>query len=788
MIKNYIKTTLRSLLKNRSYSILNIAGLAIGVTCASLIFLWVQDEVTFNHNFAKRDVLYKVYENQTYNGKTSTFFGTPGPMSKAMVAEIPGIKNAARLTGDGDQGLFGLGDKAITEKGNWADPGIFSMLQLPFVSGSASNAFAQLKSVVISEKMAHQFFGDDNPVGRSLKLNNTENYTVSGVFKDLPENSTYQFQWLIPMANIDHKQPWMNIWGANWCRTLVELEPNANLTAINQKLSKYIASKTQPGNTTQCFLFSMNDWNLHNKFTDGKMDGGRIQYVKIFSFIAWIILVIACINFMNLSTARSEQRAKEVGVRKVMGAGKGKLIGQFIGEAVIMSFISVLVAVGLIYLAVPSFNDMVQKQLSVDIFDPAHLMYLFGISVVTGLLAGSYPAFYLSSFNPITVLKNIRIKSSAGSGFIRQSLVVIQFTVSIVLIIGTVIIYQQIQHIKNRSIGYDKDNLVYINLQGDQADHFAPVYNDLMRTGVVENASLSDNKALEIGSNNDNYSWDGKDASKNPLISWQNVSAQFISTMGLKLAAGHDFNNDPKVDSTNVIINEAFAKEIGKQGRVGGIIHESNTKTFQVIGILKDYLYNDMYGSAAPLVLYHHPSGTSVLTIRLRPGVNLRAALTKAGAIAKADYPGYPFEYQFVDSDFNQLFKTETLTGTLAGVFASLAIFISCLGLFGLAAYTAERRIKEIGIRKVLGATVGGLTGLLSKDFLKLVIISCLIAFPVSWWATNKWLTGYQYHVDIHWWVFALAGITAIVIALGTVSFQAIKAALMNPVKSLRSE
>ena len=788
MIKNYIKTTLRSLLKNRSYSILNIAGLAIGITCSSLIFLWVQDEMTYNHNYAKRDVLYKVYENQTYNGKTSTFFGTPGPMWKAMKTEIPGIKNTARITGDGDNALFGLGEKSITEKGNWADPEIFSMLQLPFAKGSAANAFAQLKSVVISEKMAGKFFGDADPMGKLIKLNNTEDYTVTGVFKDLPQNSTYQFHWLIPMANIDHKQPWMTIWGANWCRTLVELEPNANLAAINQKLSRYIASKTKNTNTTQCFLFAMDDWNLHNNFTDGKMDGGRIQYVKTFSFIAWIILLIACINFMNLSTARSEQRAKEVGVRKVMGAGKGKLIGQFIGEAVIMSFISVLVAVGLIYLALPSFNNLVQKELSVDIFDPSHLMYLIAISLITGLLAGSYPAFYLSGFNPISVLKNIKIKSSSGSGFIRQSLVVMQFSVSIILIIGTVIIYQQIQHVKNRSIGYNKDNLVYIQLQGKQADGFTPVYNDLMRSGIVANAALSDNKVLEIGSNNDNYAWDGKDASKNPLISWQNVSPQFISTMGFKLADGHDFNSDAHVDSNNVIINEAFAKQMGKEGRVGGILREGGTRPLTVIGIMKDYLYNDVYGQAAPLVLYNHPAGTSILTIRFKPGVDIQDALTKAGAIVKADYPGYPFEYQFIDSDFEQLFKTETLTGTLAGVFASLAIFISSLGLFGLAAYTAERRIKEIGIRKVLGASVTGLAGLLSKDFLKLVGISCLIAFPFAFWGVHSWLQSYQYRVNIQWWVFAVAGVAAVVIALVTVSFQAIKAALMNPVKSLRSE
>jgi putative ABC transport system permease protein len=786
MIKNYIKTTLRSLLKNRSYSFLNIAGLAIGISCASLIFLWVQDELTFNHNFAKRDVLYKVYENQTYDGKTSTFFGTPGPFAKAAKAEIPGIKNVARLTGDQGQ-LFSLGDKIITEQGNYADAEVFSMLQIPFVKGNGANAFQQLKSVVINETMARKFFGDADPMGKLLKVNNTDNYTVTGVFKDLPENSTYQFQWLMPLESLPQK-PWMNIWGANWVRTLVELEPNADPAAINKKLERYIASKTKPGNTTVCFLYSMNDWNLYNNFTDGKMNGGRIQYVRTFSFIAWIILLIACINFMNLSTARSEQRAKEVGVRKVMGAGKGKLIGQFIGEAVIMSFIAVLVAVGLIYLAIPSFNNLVQKELAVDLFQPLHLSYLILISLVTGLLAGSYPAFYLSSFNPISVLKNIKIKSSFRSGFIRQSLVVIQFSVSIVLIIGTIIIYQQIQHIKDRNLGYNKNNLVYIWLQGNEADHFTPVYNDLMRSGVVANAALSDNKALEIGSNNDNYKWDGKDPSKNPLISWQGVDSKFISTMGLKLVAGHDFNVNPDVDSANVIINEAFAKQMGQEGRAGGTIIEGANRRLNIVGIVKDYLYNDMYGTAAPLLFYNHPSSASVLSIRFKPNANMADALVKAGAIIKADYPGYGFEYQFIDDDFKQLFKTETLTGTLAGVFASLAIFISCLGLFGLAAYTAERRIKEIGIRKVLGASVSGLTGLLSKDFLKLVGLSCIIAFPVAWYLVNSWLQGYQYHVSIDWTIFVLAGITAMVIALATVSFQAIKAALMNPVKSLRSE
>ena len=785
MIKNYFKTTFRSLLKNRSYSFLNISGLAIGIACASLIFLWVQDELTFNHNFEKRDNIYRIYENQTYEGKVSTFHATPGPMAKAMKADIPGIKNAARMGGTGNQ-LFALGEKTINEQGDYADKEILSILNLPFIHGNAANALQQLHAVVINETMAQKFFGDADPVGKTLRMNNEQDFTVTGVFKDLPKNSTFQFHWLAPMENIDHKQPWMTVWGANWAHTFVELDPTADVASVNKKLYNYIHTKTD--SHTVCFLFAMNDWNLHDNFVDGKMSGGKIQYVKLFSFIAWIILLIACINFMNLSTARSEQRAKEVGVRKVMGAGKGKLIGQFIGEAVIMSFIAVFLAVGLIYFALPSFNNLVQKELAVDILAPVHLIYLLIIGVSTGLLAGSYPAFYLSSFNPIAVLKNMKIKSSAGSGFIRQSLVVIQFSVSIILIIGTVIIYQQIQHVKTRELGYNKNNLVYINTQGKMVDHFASIYNDLKKTGMVENVALSSDPVLEIGSNTDNYSWQGKDPSKNPLISWENVSPQFIATMDMKLVSGRDFYADPKLDSNNVIINEAFARQMGKEGRVGGVIRDGDKKAFQITGIVKDYLYNDMYASSAPLLLYSKVADTRVLSVRFKSGINIQDALTKVGDIVKSNNPGYPFEYKFIDDDFNQLFKTENLTGTLAGVFAGLAIFISCLGLFGLAAYTAERRIKEIGIRKVLGASVAGLAGLLSKDFLQLVGISCVIAFPLAWWALNNWLQSYQYRVTIHWWVFATAGVTAMVIALATVSYQALKAALMNPVKSLRSE
>lgn len=785
MLKNYFKTTLRSLLKKRTFSFLNISGLAIGIACASLIFLWVEDELNFNHNFSNRDNLFQIYENQTYEGKISTFHATPGPMAMALKTEIPGIKNAARLSSTGNQ-VFAFADKTINEPGNYADSAIFSMLNLPFLYGHAANAFGQLHSLIINETMSKKFFAGLDPVGRTLKINNEQDYTVTAVFKDLPKNSTFQFQWLAPMENVEHKQPWMQSWDANWAHTFIELEPSANKALVNKILSGYIDSKHK-GNNTACFLFAMNDWNLHDNFSNGKQDGGRIQYVKLFSLIAWIILLIACINFMNLSTARSEQRAKEVGVRKVLGARKGKLIAQFIVEALCMSFIAVIISVGLVYFVLPLFNSLMEKELPIYIFDPVHITYLMVIGTITGLFAGSYPAFYLSSFNPIAVLKDIRIKSGVGSGFIRQGLVVLQFSISIILIIGTAIIYQQIQHVKNRELGYDKNNLVYSELQGKLDEHFSSVYHDLRQTGVVENASLSDYPVLQIWNNTDNYSWQGKDPAKNPLITWENVDAQFISTMGMKLMAGRDFYEASALDSNNVIINEAFARQMGKEGRVGGIISQWG-KNYQIAGIVKDFLYNTMYQPGAPLLLYNHPSGTHYLSIRIKSNAALPDALTRIEKVLKADNPEYPVEYKFIDDDFNQLFKTETLTGKLAGVFATLAIFISCLGLFGLAAYTAERRIKEIGIRKVLGASSYSLVGLLSKGFLKLVGYSCLISFPAAWWILNGWLQSYEYRTTISWQVFVVAGGSAMVIALITVSFQAIKAAIANPVKSLRTE
>ncbi len=660
------------------------------------------------------------------------------------------------------------------------------MFRLQFVKGHAEQAFAQLHSLVLSETMALTFFGTTDVIGKTLKVNNGQSYAVSGVIKDLPRNVSFKFDWLAPFKIHEDENQWLQGWTSNGIVTYAELESNANVTAINKKLYGYIQSKKK-GATARMLVYPMNRWRLYDSFENGKEVPGRIKYVNLFSLIAWIVLIIACINFMNLATARSEQRAREVGVRKVLGAGKTKLIAQFISESIFMAFISALFAVVVIYLALPAFNSLVEKELSIDIFNPVHISSLLIITLLCGLIAGSYPALYLSSFNPIGVLKGLRLKNSSSAGFIRKGLVVLQFAISVTLIISTIIIYQQILHVKDRSLGYNKQDLVYMSTKGSMKEHFNAIKNDLLQTGVVENASLSRSMVLSLGSNTGNFEWEGKDPNKQILVTVESISPEYIATMGMKLKEGRDFYTNTRADSNKAVINESFAKIINKKNVAGTVLTIGNDK-ITVVGVVHDFVYNDMYSAATPLMLYTDTASTNYLTVRFKAGAHLKSALSKLESVMKAANPGYPVEYKFVDERFDQYFKTETLIGKLASVFSILAIVISCLGLFGLAAYTAERRTKEIGVRKVLGATVTGIAVLLSKDFLKLVGIACIVAFPVAWWVMNNWLQTYAYRIAISWWIFFIAGVTAILIALLTVSFQAIKAALANPVKSLRTE
>jgi len=802
MLKNTFKALFRGLMRNKGYSFLNISGLAIGITCAGLMGLWIADELSFDNFNKNKATLYQVQVNMTDGGNNFTMESTPRLLFSSLKAEVPGVANSCRFLDQDVKSLFTFGDKKQYATGRYADPQVFSMFTLPFVQGDVHKPFPQLYSIVLTEQTALRFFGTTRGVvGKTLRMNNAKDYLVSGVIKNNPQNSSLQFDWLAPyqVQMQEQLEQYGNMdlgWASYGPFTYVQLAPGTDVNAVNARIANFIHRKDATQKSS-IFLFPMSQWRLYSDFANGKPTGsGRIAQVRLMGIIAGIILLIACINFMNLATARSEKRAKEIGVRKVLGSGRQRLIWQFIAEAVLMSAMAMALAVGLMALVLPAFNQLVQKQLEMGWLNPSHLIAAVALTLLCGLLAGSYPALYLSSFDPVKVLKGLRIKSG-GAAFVRQGLVVLQFGISVVFIISTIVVFMQVQHVKNRNLGFDKDNLLEVDMQHDFRRDFAAFRQDLLRTVLIDNATLTDHVALYGGNLDNRFNWQGKPQSLNLGVTFRNVTADFISTMGMHLWAGHDFNGTP-ADTAEAIINKSFAKRIDTNGVVGKIIQsprdmpDKQFKNLRIIGVVDDYQFGDMYWAGAPalILLCQHPVHVddNLAYIHIKPGRNSQQTLAAIAAVVKKDDPQYPFQYRFVDDQFNEMFATEVQTSKLSGIFASLAIVISCLGLFSLAAYTAERRLKEIGIRKVLGASVTGLAGLLSKDFLKLVIISCLIAFPTAWLIMHNWLQGYEYRITIQWWIFALAGLAAVVIAIATVSFQAMKAALMNPVKTLRSE
>ena len=801
---NNLKTMLRGLLKNKAYGFLNISGLAIGIACACLIFLWIGDELSYDHVNTKQDLLYAVKVNASYAGNSFTMGSTPRLMASSMKKEIPGVVNAARISDEDQNFLFNIGNKALYAAGRYTDPALFSMFTFSFVQGSAADPFPQLYSIVITEKTARKFFGDaQNVIGKTVRINNEKNYTVTGVVKDLPENSTLQFEWLAPyeaeLQQEFEKSGQKDLgWNSYGPFTYMELAPNANLASINKKLFNYFHQKDATQKNT-AFLFPMRDWHLYDEFANGKQTGGgAIKQVRLLNLIAWIVLLIACINFMNLATARSEKRAKEIGIRKVLGSGRRRLVLQFIGEALMMSAIATVFALLIVIIALPAFNALTQKQLSLGITNPVHIIALGAIALICGLLAGSYPSLYLSSFDPVKSLKGLNIKTGSAT-IIRKGLVVLQFSVSVVFIIGTIVVFLQIQHVKNRNLGFTKDNLVEIDMQHPFSRNFPVIKQQLFNTGRVANVALSDHTTIYGGNSDDGFTWEGKAPDRSVGITFRDVSPEFVSTSGMHIEQGRDFSEELS-DTATAIVNQSLANAIDKNGVVGKIIRsprgqkDGDYKDLRIIGVVADYVYGNMYGQSGPTIFLCLPplkdigENAHLVYVRIKEGRNSQQTLAEIGSVITKNNPGFPFQYKFVDDQFNAMFFNEVLMSKLAGIFAALAIIISCLGLFSLAAYTAERRIKEIGIRKVLGATAPGLAALLSKDFLQLVFISCLVAFPVAWLMMNNWLQGYEYRVSIHWWIFAAAGSAALTIALATVSFQAIKAALMNPVRSLRSE
>jgi ABC-type antimicrobial peptide transport system permease subunit len=787
MLKNYLKVAFRNLWRNKGFSFINIAGLAVGMGSAILILLWMQNEIGYDDFHARRDRIYEVWNRATFSGALHCWSTTPKVLAAAMQRDLPEVEHSVRVDWAGDH-LFSVGEKRIMVHGNAVDSDFLQVFTFPMVEGDMQTALNDGHSIVLTRELAKSLFGDKNAMGQVIRIDNKDNYQVTGILKDLPTNTRFDFRFLVPWTFVRRKgndDPW---WGNNSTRTYVLLKPNTTPASVNRQLLTYKLRYDSSEKHWEMFVYPMNRWRLYSRFEGAQETGGRIVFVRLFGIVAAFILLIACINFMNLSTARSERRAKEVGIRKVVGAQRGLLIGQFIGESILLSLLAAILAIGVVILAIPGFNQLTEKHLYVPFGSIWFWICAVGFIIFTGLLAGSYPAFFLSGFQPVKVLKGT-FKSSGAQVSPRKVLVVLQFTFAIVLIICTIIVKQQIDHARARDSGYDQGNLIFHHLTGDLEKNYSVVRQELLRSGVATSVCETSAPLTQNWSDTWGFQWTGKDPDDKTDFLMFCADQDLVKTTGMQLQEGRDFNLEQyPTDSAGIILNESSVKAMHFKNPIGQIIMDDSIH-YHVIGVVKDFIIESPYSPIRPLVFRGTTNGWfSVMHIRLNNKNLVEDNLKKAQAIFKRYNPEYPFEYHFIDEDYSQKFNDEKRTGTLAGLFAALTIFISCLGLFGLATYMAESRIKEIGVRKVLGASVTGITALLSKDFLTLVLISFVVAAPVAWYAMYKWLQDYNYRVSIQWWVFAMAAGLSVGIALLTVSLQAIRAALANPARSLRSE
>ncbi len=786
MFQNYFKIAWRNLLRNKAFSAINISGLAIGMASAILILLWIQNEVSYDQFHEKRDRIYQAWNRATMNGETASWTSTPKVLAKAVQQDFPEVEHVVRVNSIGNV-LFSVGDKRLMAPGDMNDSNFLQVFSYPLLKGNPKAALADMHNIVLTETLARKLFGDEEPMGKTLKLNNEDNFTVTGILKDLPNNTLFGFEFLVPWSYGRSKGWDDDSWGNNSVYTFVLLKPAATLASIEPKLKTLRERYDKDDPTGGFFLYPISRWRLYSNFTNGVEDGGRITVVKLFGIVAGFVLLIACINFMNLSTARSEKRAKEVGIRKVAGARKGALIAQFIGESVLLSVFAGLLALAIVQLALPAFNTLTDKKLALDYASP--LLWLTGIGFVlfTGMLAGSYPAFFLSAMKPVRVLKGALAPVRAAVSP-RKVLVVLQFTFAIILIIATIIVKQQINHAQNRESGYQKANLVYHGITDDLAKNYTLLKDELVASGAAVSVTKTSAPLTEGWSNSWGFEWPGKDPADKTIFDRFMADDAIAATAGLQLVQGRDFNLKEHItDSTAMLLNETAVKKMNLKEPIGQIIKD-NGIDWHVVGVIKDFILTSPFGGQYPMVIEGAKGWFNIIHIRLNPKNSTAQNLKTAEAIFKRHNPAYPFEYKFIDEEYARKFDDSKRTATLATLFAGLTIFISCLGLFGLAAYMAQARIKEIGVRKVLGASVANIAALLSKDFLKLVVIALLIASPVAWWAMHKWLQEYEYRIQISAWVFVIAGVLSVLIALATVSFQAVKAAIANPVKSLRTE
>jgi len=786
MLKNYLKVAFRNLWKNKAFSFINITGLAIGMASAMLILLWIQNEVSYEQFHEKKERIYEAWNRAVFSGKLHCWNTTPKVLARSLQKDLPEVEHACRVNWSQNY-LFSVGDKRIMARGNAVDSIFLQVFTFPLVQGDAKTALNEPFSIIVTESLAKNLFGGDNPMGKTVKIDNKDVFKVTAVAKDPPVNSRFNFKYLISWSYVRKIGDDDENWGNNSTRTYVLLKENTTLASVAPKVLKTKMRYDSSEKHWEMFLYPMSRWRLYSRFEGSQESGGKIEYVRLFGIIAAFILLIACINFMNLSTARSEKRAKEVGIRKVVGAQKSSLVSQFIGESILLAALAGVVAVVIVQISLPGFNILTDKHLSLQYGNPWFWLAGIVFIIFTGLIAGSYPAFFLSSFQPVQVLKGT---FRAVNALItpRKVLVVLQFSFAILLIICTIIVKQQIDHARDREVGYNKSNLVYHFLTGDLRKNYDLVKSELLSAGVATSVCKTSSPLTESYSDSWGFEWEGKAPDDKTDFYRFCTDQDLIATTGIRLVKGRDFNlREYPTDSTGMILNESAVKAMGFKEPLGQIVKD-NDISWHVVGVIKDFILTSPYTPISPMIIEGAKGWFSTMQIKLNDANSTTQNLKKAETIFKKYNPEYPFEYNFVDEDYTQKFDDEKRTGTLAALFAGLTVFISCLGLFGLATYMAENRVKEIGVRKVLGASVASVVSLLSKDFLKLVIVAFFIAAPLAWWAMNKWLQSYPYRVPIRWWVFVMAGVLSMAIAVMTVSWQAVRAALANPARSLRSE
>jgi putative ABC transport system permease protein len=785
MFKNYIKIAWRNLFRSKGFSITNLLGLTIGMTCTMLILLWVKDELSFDKFHLNYKNIYQVIANRDFKNQIFTDRNMVLPLASSLQVTYPQIKNAV-VTTYSERHVLANGETKLTKSGYTVSDRYFDMFSWKAIKGDPSTAIRNPSSIILTESAAKALFGNADPINKILRIDDNYNLKVSAIVADPPGNSTFQFDFIKPFdySNDDIKRS-MNEWTNSSWMVYLQIQPGANLAQLTKNVNQ-LKSQHDPGDKVSTyFLFPMTKWRLHSDFKDGKNVGGMIDYVRLFSIIALIILLTACVNFMNLSTARSEKRAKEVGIRKTLGSEKRQLVFQFFMESMMLVSIAFIFALITVFLLLPSFNLLVEKKLTVNIFEPIFWAGAVVIILFTGIIAGSYPALYLSSFNPVKTLKGTFL-AGRKAALPRHILVVAQFVISILLISATIIVFKQIQYVKNRNMGYNPNNLITIPSSSLVDKNYVAIKDEILKTGMIESVTRTGSPITQIQWRSGPPDWDGKPADAMLIISCMSTDVDFTKTMAIKMLEGKDFSGLP-IDSSSVILNKAAVEAMNLKNPMGMELRY-NTQKYHVIGISDNVVMVSPFEPVDPMMVFFNPYYSAAVSVRLKQGVQPQKVLKSIEAIYKKYNPSFPFEYGFVDQEFGKKFLTEELISKITNIFAGLAIFICCIGLAGLASFTIEKRFREIGIRKVLGATIQQVLMLISKQFLKLALIAFVIAVPLTWWLMSNWLDKYVYRITISIWLFAGVGILILLLTLLVVSLNTLRAAVSNPVESLRSE